>query len=101
MIAGNSALREQFSSDVLFIQASMRQSVDDAAKDEIEGIQTIKGAKKKLTVLVEINSRSVEAVERIVSVSRKHYDNLEYVVHDYASSAGVILVRSADEVLIR
>lgn len=99
LIAGNLALGKQFSSDVLFIKAPMRQPVDDAVKDEIEEIQNIKGAKKKkLTVLVETNGGFVETVERIVSVFRKHYDTVEYVVPNYAYSAGTILVMSGDEI---
>jgi ClpP class serine protease len=39
-------------------------------------------------------------VERIVSVFRKHYDIVEYVVPNYAYSASTILVLSGDEIYL-
>lgn len=99
---GSIALGKQFGSDVLFIKSPMQPPVDDAVKHEIEEIRQIKlkrGEKRpdKLTVFVETNGGYVETVERIVSVFRKHYSTVEYVVPNYAYSAGTILVLSGDE----
>jgi Serine dehydrogenase proteinase len=100
--SGNAALAKSFKSDVVFIRAPMRPPVDDAIKDEIEEIQDLRGKRgkkeTKLTVLVETAGGFVETVERIVSVFRKHYDVVEYVVPNYAYSAGTILVLSGDEI---
>jgi hypothetical protein len=96
---GNASLAKLFSSDVLFIKAPMTQPVDDAVKDEIEEIKSLRGTKRrKLTVLLETNGGFVETVERLVSVFRKHYEVVEYVVPNYAYSAGTILVLSGDEI---
>ena len=99
---GNIAIGKLFDSDVIFIKAPMMQPVDDAIKHEIEEIRQIKpkrGERRpdKLTVFVETNGGYVETVERIVSVFRKHYAMVEYVVPNYAYSAGTILVLSGDE----
>ncbi len=75
----------------------MRQPIDDFVKDEIEELKQRKNSKNKLTVFVETNGGYVETVERIVSVFRKHYDTVEYVVPNFAYSAGTILVLSGDE----
>ncbi|MCR4307468.1 MAG: serine dehydrogenasease [Candidatus Berkelbacteria bacterium] len=40
----------------------------------------------------------METVERIVSIFRKHYRIVEFVVPNYAYSAGTILVMSGDEI---
>jgi hypothetical protein len=102
MSQGNLALGKKFGSDVIFLKAPMQPPVDDAVKHEIEEVRQIKprrGEKKtdKLTVFVETPGGYVETVERIVSVFRKHYTTVEYVVPNYAYSAGTILVLSGDE----
>ena len=97
---GNLELSKAFQSDVIFLKAPMRPPIDDAIKDEIEELKTDKKAKDKLTVFVETNGGYVETVERIVSVFRKHYAAVEYVVPNYAYSAGTILVLSVDELYI-
>lgn len=99
---GNAELGKLFLSDVIFLKAPMRQPIDDIIKDEIEELRSRRRSKSKilidkLTVIVETNGGSIEVVERIVSVFRKHYDFVEYVVPNYAYSAGTILVLSGDE----
>jgi hypothetical protein len=82
---------------VIFLKASLEPPVDDFIKDEIEEIRQQKSAGDRLTVLVETEGGFVETVERIVSVFRKHYGVVEYVIPNYAYSAGTILVLSGDE----
>ncbi|MBS0275859.1 MAG: ATP-dependent Clp protease proteolytic subunit [Proteobacteria bacterium] len=97
---GNVAIGKIFDSDVLFLKSSMYPPLDDAVKHEIEEMKALKGkdkSKDKLTVIVETNGGYVETVERIVSVFRQHYASVEYVVPNYAYSAGTILVLSGDE----
>jgi hypothetical protein len=98
---GNKEIGKLFDSDVLFLKAPMEQPVDDAIKDEIEEIKeetkNVNESKDKLTVIVETNGGYIETVERIVSVFRQHYTHVEYVVPNYAYSAGTILVLSGDE----
>lgn len=93
----NQAIAKIFDSDVIFLKAPMRQPIDDAVKDEIEEIKIEKKPKERLTVLVETTGGYVETVERIVSVFRQHYKTVEYIVPNYAYSAGTILVLSGDE----
>lgn len=102
LIEGNQHIGERFESDVIFIKAPMQPPVDDMVKREIEQIRrsTAHHARKlpdRLTVFVETRGGYVETVERIVSVFRKHYAIVEYVVPNYAYSAGTILVLSGDE----
>lgn len=100
---GNLTIANHFKSDVIFIKAPMHPPVDDIVKDEIEEIRQIPPKKKadkrpeKLSVFVETNGGYVETVERIVSVFRQHYSAVEYIVPNYAYSAGTILVLSGDE----
>ncbi|MEZ5785831.1 MAG: hypothetical protein R3D62_04970 [Xanthobacteraceae bacterium] len=51
-----------------------------------------------MLVIVETTGGYIETVERIVSVFRMHYNTVEFVVPNYAYSAGTILVLSGDEI---
>lgn len=98
---GNLSLAKHFDSDVIFLKAPMHPPVDDIVKDEIEELKALKRPKEKpkekLTVFVETNGGFIETVERIVSIFRQHYKYVEYLVPNYAYSAGTILVLSGDE----
>ena len=94
----NQEISKLFDSDVIFLKAPMMPPIDDAIKDEIEEIKTDKKTKDKLTVILETTGGYVETVERIVNVFRKHYSEVQFVVPNYAYSAGTILVMSGDEI---
>jgi serine dehydrogenase proteinase len=99
---GNLEVGKLFNSEVIVVKSTIRQPIDDEIKDEIEELMDLpapEGREKptKLTVLVETNGGYIETVERIVSVFRQHYQSVEYVVPNYAYSAGTILVLSGDE----
>lgn len=99
---GNLEVGKQLKSEVIFLKSVMQQPVDDEVKHEIEELKaatTKKGAlpPKKLTVLLETSGGYIETVERIVNVFRMHYETVEYVVPNYAYSAGTVLALSGDE----
>ncbi|MGA7675165.1 MAG: hypothetical protein WCA78_08980 [Rhizomicrobium sp.] len=94
---GNLELGKAFDSEVIFLKAPMRPPIDDAVKDEIEELKRTKKPKSKLTCLVETSGGYIETVERIVSIFRNHFGVVEYVVPNYAYSAGTVLVLSGDE----
>lgn len=97
LISANTALANNFKSHVIFLKSSMQQGVDDIVKDEIEEISS-NSPIKNLTVVLETNGGSIETVERLVGVFRRHYDNVEFIVPNYAYSAGTILVLSGDQI---
>lgn len=52
--------------------------------------------RKKLLFVLETPGGSIEVVQRIVDTLRHHYDSVEFVVPNYAMSAGTVLVMSGD-----
>lgn len=98
LFQGNEIVAKAFKADVIILKAPLRPPVDDAVKDEIEELKQRKGSKSKLVVILETNGGFVETVERMVSVFRRHYRTVEFVVPNYAYSAGTILVLSGDEI---
>lgn len=55
---------------------------------------------KTLSVIIETNGGYIEVVERIYNVFRKHYEVVNFIVPNYAYSAGTVLVLSGDEIFM-
>jgi ClpP class serine protease len=98
---GNAEVAKLLNSEVIFLKSAMQQPVDDEVKHEIEELKAAApkkgGHPKKLTVLLETTGGYIETVERIVNVFRMHYETVEYIVPNYAYSAGTVLALSGDE----
>src|SRR5579863_3773996 len=96
----NNSLGDHLTSDVLIIKSPIRFGLDDAIRNEIENLHT--GTRntrpKNLSVIVETNGGYIEVVERIYNVFRKHYSCVNFIVPNYAYSAGTVLVLSGDEI---
>lgn len=64
--------------------------VEDLAKDE--------NKKVKLFVILTTGGGSAIVVERFVNIIRKHYSEVNFIVPDYAYSAGTIFCMSGDSI---
>lgn len=91
----NKGLGSNLDSDVLFIQSPIVMGLDDAVRREIEGISK---RKRRLSVVLETTGGYVEVTERMADVFRKHYNEIDYIVPNYAYSAGTILCMSGDNI---
>jgi ClpP class serine protease len=54
--------------------------------------------RKKLAVLLTTGGGVVEVLPRIVDTFRRHYDVVDFIVPNYAFSAGTVLVMSGDAI---
>lgn len=97
---GCEAVGENFGAEVISIFAPMTYGVDDLVRNEIENLVEVAEDPRnnKLVVILETTGGYVEVVERIVSVFRRHFDFVEFVVPNFAFSAGTILAMSGDEI---
>ncbi len=93
-------LSDKFNSDVVFLKSPMAPPVDDAVRSAVDEVSAANGQDKKdsLVVVLETNGGFIETVERIVHVFRKHYQSVDFIVPNYAYSAGTVLVMSGDEI---
>lgn len=91
----NRTLGDHLGSDVIFVKSPIMMGLDDAVRREIEGLPK---RKKRLTVVLETTGGHVEVTERIVDVFRKHYKVVDFIVPNYAYSAGTILCMSGDNI---
>jgi len=81
--------------DALGYIGPMFSPADDEIKDAIEEISPRRDA---LIVLLETGGGYVHVTERIARIFRHHYDRVEFVVPNYAMSAGTVLVMSGDAI---
>lgn len=94
----NNRLAVQIACEVLLFRSPMAWGVDDVIKSYVENIKRKNGAVDKLCVLLETTGGYIEVVERIYAVFRKHYNEVVFIVPNYAYSAGTVLVLSGDEI---
>lgn len=94
----NEALAKHFVADAVIIKAPIRFGIDNEIRDEIENLHLDGDRPKTLTVLLETTGGYIEVVERIYNVFRKHYQLVNFIVPNFAYSAGTVLVLSGDEI---
>lgn len=68
---------------------------DDLIRDEVEAITPKRG---KLAVILETGGGYIEVAQRIADTLRHHYGHVEFIVPNFAMSAGTVLVMSGDAI---
>lgn len=94
----NKDLSDKLKGDCIFISSAMVAPLDNVFRVSIEAIQDPKAPQDHLIVVLETNGGFIETVERIVSVMRKHYKEVSFIVPSHAYSAGTVLVMSGDTI---
>ena len=84
--------------DAISFVGSILFGLDNAFRDQVEGMAGNEKKKNKLAVILETEGGYIEVVERIVKTLRHHYNNVEFVVPNFAMSAGTVLVMSGDAI---
>ena len=79
---------------IFAFRGPITNGIDDVLRFELEN-RTHK--RNRLCVLLTTNGGYIEIVHRIVDLMRHHYEVVEFVVPNYAYSAGTVLVMS-DEI---
>lgn len=95
---GNAEISKVLEADVLAISSPMTFGLDGLIKNEIENLNEDDQSPDKLVVVLETTGGYIEVVERIVSVFRQYYDEVEFIIPNYAYSAGTVLALSGDEI---
>ena len=93
-----SKLEATLNSDVLVYVGGLIGGVDDVIRDVVEKKRSIKPQRKKLTFIITTLGGYIEVVHRIVDTLRHHYNTVEFIIPNYAYSAGTVLVMSGDEI---
>lgn len=89
-------LEDELKADVLVYIGPILHGVDSEIRDALE---LRRRRSKRLIVILETEGGYIEVAERIANAFRKHYNkSVEFVVPNFAMSAGTVLVMSGDAI---
>jgi len=97
------ALESHFDADVIFYYGVIHPTYQKLFRDFIEKIKDGEGegeTKSRLVMVLNTNGGSVETVEKMVEVIRFHYDEVYFIVPDYAMSAGTVLCMAGNKIFM-
>jgi hypothetical protein len=81
--------------DVLSCIGPIAFGMDDRIRDAIESIET---KSERLSMILETSGGYIEVAQRIADTLRHHYEHVDFIVPNYAMSAGTVLVMSGDSI---
>lgn len=82
--------------DIITFIGPIYYGADDLIRDEIEAITPPR--KPRLAVILETSGGYIEVAQRIVDTLRHHYNTVDFIVPNFAMSAGTVLVMSGDAI---
>lgn len=93
-------LETAFSADVIFYFGEIHPLLEKHFRDFIEGLRKsrTRNPKSKIVVFLNTPGGSAETAEKMVGIIRHHYTEVDFVVPDYAMSAGTILCMSGNKI---
>jgi hypothetical protein len=94
----NKQLAEKLQAEVVFLDCPMTPPWDDTFRVAIEGLAAGGALPQKLAVVLETSGGYIETVERLVRVMRHHFKEVDFIVPNYAYSAGTVLALSGDDI---
>ncbi len=92
------SLEKYLDCDLLTIWGDLIEGTENHIKDIVENLKKDKIKHDKLFVILTTTGGSLTPVQKIVQVFRHFYKEVNFIVPDYAYSAGTILCMSGDEI---
>lgn len=90
-------IEEIFEADAITIFSPIRPHVANAVKRAIDLIPT---KQERMVVILETLGGVVEVAERIVDIIRHTYNEVDFLIPDYAMSAGTVLVMAGNRIFM-
>ena len=91
-------LETHLKSDVIFYYGAIQPSIEKPFRDFIENLKNDTNSHDKLSIILNTPGGSAETVEKMVAITRHHYDEVDFIVPDSAMSAGTIFCMSGDKI---
>ena len=93
-------IKEHLKCEVFSLYRPIFPSLDIQLKNIIEDLATKNNNKRhnKCVILLDTPGGSVEVVEKMANIIRRHYQNVNFIVPYQAMSAGTILTMSGDSI---
>lgn len=93
-------LENSLNSHVVFFYGEIRPGVNKLFRDLIEELSIPGDPAKRLTIVLNTPGGSVETTEKLVLITRHHYEYVDFLIPDEAMSAGTIWAMSGDRILM-
>lgn len=94
------AIEAHFDSDVFSFFGPINYGSESVVLKIIEDLSSDPAKKDRLTVVLTTPGGSAETVERYVNIMRHHYSEIDFVIPDYAYSAGTIFCMAGDRIFM-
>ena len=91
-------IETSFSAHAITFIGPIMGGFDDLLRNAVEKRHSIVPASKKLVFILSTEGGYIEVVQRIVAMLRKHYNIVDFVIPNYAYSAGTVLALSGDAI---
>ena len=91
-------LEQYLDSDILVYYGEIINGVEQRIKDICEDLNNDQDKRQKLTVILTTPGGSLAPVERMVNIFRHFYNEVNYIIPNYAYRAGTILCMSGDNI---
>lgn len=91
------AIENHLQADLISFSGPILNGIENNFKRIIEGIDN---KKEKIYVILTTNGGSAHVTERMVTILRKNYKEVNFIIPDYAYSAGTIFCMSGDNILM-
>jgi membrane-bound ClpP family serine protease len=91
-------LESYFNADVIFYYGPIADSLEKPFRDFIEDLKSDVIQHDNLCIIINTPGGSAETVEKLVKITRHHYQEVYFIVPDAAYSAGTIFCMSGDKI---
>jgi len=91
-------LEKKLISDVVFFYGPIQPSIEKMFRDFLESLKKDDLNRDKLSIILNTPGGSVETVEKMFVITRHFYKEVDFIVPDYAMSAGTIFCMSGDRI---
>jgi ATP-dependent protease ClpP protease subunit len=92
------AIESAFDAHALSMNCPILFGVDDLVRNAVEKRHKAGPPKEKLVVIVTTTGGYIETIQRMVDTVRRFYKLVDFVVPNYAYSAGTVFVMSGDDI---
>jgi len=93
-------LQKLLPGDIIFFYGQISNGLENVFRGLIEKLKEKSPSEGVLNIIWTTLGGSAEAVERTVNVIRRHYREVNFIIPDYAYSAGTIFCMSGDRIFM-
>ena len=92
------SIENEFNADALCFNGPLLLGVDDILRNIVEKKHSQEPKRHSLVVLLTTEGGYIEPVQRAVDLLRRHYSPIDFIIPNYAYSAGTIFALSGDAI---